>query len=426
MIFIKDANELLALLQFMEKKNIINLDDVRNAMKKEKKKAILEKHQYDIWQGQNGRWYTYLPDSSQKAKRRLIAKSSREKLETTICDFYGEADEAARYAGITLKGLYQEWLGYKALHTNASTYVRRIDDDYRKYYLGDSIIDVPLTRLDFLALDEWTHQKIKEHGMTKTQYYNMSIIMRQELDYAVTKGILKENPFRKVEVESRMLQKSRKKPDHTQVFLTDEQPLIEEEAEADFASDPACTTPLAILLTFQTGVRIGELVALRWCDIDGNRLHIQRMEVKRQEQQPDGSWKQRGYEVVEHAKTTAGDREIILTKRAQQILKEIRKSNLQSGCREDDYIFVGPEGRIHTRAVDARVRKYCDHINILAKSMHKIRKTYISTLLDAGFNVNFVRAQVGQEDERTTLGNYCFSRLTDRQTEEKLEAALSG
>lgn len=45
---------------------------------------------------------------------------------------------------------------------------------------------------------------------------------------------------------------------------------------------------LSIVFAFQTGVRLGELVALRFSDIQGNYLHVQRMEVKYQEQTQDG------------------------------------------------------------------------------------------------------------------------------------------
>lgn len=56
--------------------------------------------------------------------------------------------------------------------------------------------------------------------------------------------------------------------------------------------------------------------------------------------------------------------------------------------------------------------------------MHKIRKTYISALIDGNININEIRKQVGHEDERTTLRNYCFNRYTRNQTEEQMENAL--
>ena len=60
----------------------------------------------------------------------------------------------------------------------------------------------------------------------------------------------------------------------------------------------------------------------------------------------------------------------------------------------------------------------------MVKSSHKVRKTYISALLDAHVNINTVRELVGHADERTTLKNYCFDRNTEEEKRKKVEQAL--
>ena len=57
--------------------------------------------------------------------------------------------------------------------------------------------------------------------------------------------------------------------------------------------------------------------------------------------------------------------------------------------------------------------------------MHKIRKTYISTLIDnENININYIRQMVGHADERTTYSNYCFNRKPKDMTENEMEKAL--
>jgi len=128
--------------------------------------------------------------------------------------------------------------------------------------------------------------------------------------------------------------------------------------------------------------------------------------------------------VVDFVKTDAGDREVYLSVEARRIIKMIMDHNLDKNEKDDDYLFVSNGKRVYERAVDYRLRKYCKLANISQKSMHKIRKTYISTLIDARVNINELRKQVGHEDEKTTYRNYCFNRLTDLQTEEQFENAL--
>lgn len=169
---------------------------------------------------------------------------------------------------------------------------------------------------------------------------------------------------------------------------------------------------------------MGEIVALKESDIHGNYIHIQKMEVRTVEQMPDGTWSKQEFDVVDHAKSDAGEREVFLSRKAQDILKRIIETNMQHGYSDNGYLFLNENGRIHEKNVDYRIRKYCQHIGISEKSMHRIRKTYISTLIDGGLNINEIRKQAGHEDERTTYGNYCFNRLTDTQTENLMEKAL--
>jgi integrase len=74
----------------------------------------------------------------------------------------------------------------------------------------------------------------------------------------------------------------------------------------------------------------------------------------------------------------------------------------------------------------AMIRRGCEFINMDVKTSHKIRKTYISTLIDSGLNIDEIRRMAGHSDERTTYNNYCFNRRTNPQTEKIIEEALGG
>ena len=59
--------------------------------------------------------------------------------------------------------------------------------------------------------------------------------------------------------------------------------------------------------------------------------------------------------------------------------------------------------------------------NFVQKVLAKNRKTFISSLIECGININTVRSLAGHEDETTTLNNYCFN--TNEETEMELENA---
>lgn len=411
------------------------LELIEMTKQQKKEQEILQKHIenfYHIWQNDKGIYLSYLPASDKPKGRKPVTATTREKLERKIIDFYlhqesdaAKQEEQNRLA--SLKALYPVWLKYKNLETNATSYIRRIDNDWKKYYLDDAIIETDIRTMTKATLREWALGKIRELQLTKRQYYNMTVIIRQCLDYAADHELIQTNPFNQFKVDAKLFKKVKKPEDNTQVFLKTERPLIEAEAWQDF-HEKNCTTALAIPLAFQTGVRLGELIALKSSDIvrDGKYLHIQRMAQRIERQRPDGSWYPAVWVTVDHAKSSAGDRYVYLTEEARHIIKTILASNEEQHYRDHEFLFVNKGKRITPRAVDCRIRKYCDHININRKGTHKVRKSYISTLLDAGININEVRKQVGHEDERTTLHNYCFNRNGEIQNETDMEHALAG
>lgn len=398
----------------------MDLDDVRmrNVVETMRREVILKNHPYDIFLSTDNRWHTYVIDNG---KRKSIAKSTREKVEDALVQFYKEHEEKTNY---TLKTLYPEWLDYKLIKTNSSNTVKRIDNDWNKYYLDTDVINILITKLDYITLDTWAHSIVKERNLTQKQYRNMALIMKQVLLYAVDKGIIFNSPYERVRLTGKIFARTTKKQSNTQVFLVDEQPRIEEEAFAEFHST-GNPIALAIPFAFQTGLRVGELVALRYRDIVEEYLNIERMEVRLPHKEENG-WGAVEYKVVEHTKSLAGIRKVYLTSKARDILDMIHKANEENRYVDEDYIFVNEKGRIHVRALDYRLRKYCSNLNMPEKSMHKIRKTFISTLIDNNVNINYIRETVGHESEETTYKSYCFNRLSAEKTENILENVLCG
>ncbi|MCD8131933.1 MAG: site-specific integrase [Lachnospiraceae bacterium] len=390
-------------------------------------KKILDQHPYSITLNPDGRYSTYVTDETKKSKRRKIVKPSRELLDKEIIKYYKEREKEKSLEKITLRKFYPEWFQYKTLHTTSSAYMRTIDQLWKRYYLNDPIIDRPLVDLDEYTLDMWVHSLIRQHNLTKTQYYNMAIIIRQSLDLAVSKKIIAVNCFSGIKVDYKMFKPIIKKPDTTQVFLIEEQPQIEQEAYNNF-HEQGKSAALAIPFAFQTGMRMSEIVALRWSDIDEeqeNCIHVQRMEVKEYNQLPDGTWGDLRRVVVDRTKTIQGNRNVYLTSAARDILATVHSFNEEMGYGNDGYIFMNENGRVTSPSLNRRIRRYCRKIGISEKSMHKIRKTYISTLIDSDeININYIREQVGHADARTTYGSYCYNRKSKNLTAQEMEKAL--
>lgn len=381
------------------------------------KEEILKKHPYNIWQGKgkDQRWRTYIPDKTNKHGRKLIIKSSQEDLYNWLYDFYQEALLSDLLDRLTLETFYHEWLEYKKLHTNASTYITRIESDWKSFYLGSPIIKIPLKRLNKLTLDVWAHRLIKEHNMTRKKYVNIQVIMRQALAYAVDLDIIPSNPMEAVKIDKKIFTKEKKKPDYTQVYTLDEKKQISALAWEDFKEAVKYyeLSPLALVFQFQTGLRIGELCAIRYEDIENkDYIHIQRM-IRRDSK-----------EVVAHTKTDCGDRYIYLTKEARKIIATAKKRQEELKVPSNGYIFSLSDKPIPESCIISLLKKYCNKLGILYRSSHKVRKTYGSALLEGGVSINTTRIMLGHSDEKTTLKYYCFDTHTDIEKMSLFENAL--
>ena len=412
----EELNNASRLLSFAVENGILNLDDVKHAMKMRDINEAIKRHPYRIWEGKDRRWRTYVEDDDAPKKRRMIVKATEESLkEAVYCHMTG-VPYLEKERKMTLRILYPDWLEFKKLHTTASTYITRIEYSWTRYYLNTEIIDEPIIRLDKLMMDEWVHHLIKDNNLTKVEYYNASIIMRQALDYAVDLKLIEQNPLKKVKIDSRrMFRKVKKKPDLTQVYTAEELKAITALAWKDFNNHVQLNelAPLALMFQFQTGLRIGELCTVRYEDIESpDFIHIQRM------------WRRDDNIVVDHTKTEVGDRQVLLTDTAKALIAAAKQRQHELGAPEDKWIFSIFNDPIKESVVANLYRKYCRKIKISVKSSHKARKTYISALIDCGCNINTVRQLVGHADERTTLGNYCFDRRADSEKKKLIEDAL--
>ena len=284
---------------------------------------------------------------------------------------------------------------------------RSITTEWKKHYLGTDIITIPIVDLTKLQLDEWAHKLIKHNVMTKKQYFNTSLIMRQVLEYAVDLEIIKDSPFSKVKIDGEnMFRKVPKPASETQVFTDDEINMFHELAWEDFNAlrhRKHQLIPLAAMFFFQTGMRISEICAIRYEDIKDEELHVQRMYSDFEKT------------VKDDTKGSFGDRFVPLTDDAKMLIETARKRQLEEGVNSNGYIFSMTDEPVPYSGLRKVFISYCEEAGFLPKSSHKARKTVVSTLIDDGVNINTIREMMGQKDERTTYNSYCFDR-SDKAT----------
>lgn len=214
-----------------------------------------------------------------------------------------------------------------------------------------------------------------------------------------------------------------KKNAKTQVYDSDELNSLLQEAYRDFESF-GDTSALAIVLCSKTGIRIGECMGLKFSDLYDGYIHIRREEIVETPLLPNGSYGAAEYVIADHCKTDAGLRDIPAVSEAIDIFNMVNNVNMARNC-SVDYLFIKKDGtKMHARSVDSKIRTLCSRAGIPPRSVHKLRKTFISTLIDANMNIDTVRRIAGHKDESVTLSNYCYDRSKPEVIRNQLEKAL--
>lgn len=412
---LNDPSEITVLRMLLEQ-GTITLDDVSNAMTKKKVAYVKQKHNYDIYNDSRGRWRTYYkePDDP-SSRRRTISKKTEEEVYQELYDLYTHSDERIRRGLVTIEELKDEWLEYKRTHGISEATILKYESDWRCHLEGTPIVRKPIRSLKKLDLDKWAHKLISDNNMTRKDYVNVATLIRQPLDYAVELEIIDSNPMSKVKIEPRMFKPVRKKKSETQVFTREELIRLQQIAWEDLDNKNLVykLTPLAFLFMFQTGLRIGEVCAIRYEDIEGDNLHLQRTVERDCHRIKDG------------LKGINTERWVLLSTEAMRIIEEARKRQKTLGVSDSGYVFSMDDNYLSYRSLSMAFIRYCDKAGIEYRSSHKARKTFISTLIDEGMNINTIREMVGHAEERTTMNSYCYDRHTEDERRAILEKALS-
>lgn len=381
---------------------ILDIGSVFDMLMSSKREQLLKIHPYAITPPttSKGRWQTCYKDSA--GKRKNIKAQTKEELLDKLIPIYFSNSYLDK---LTFHGLYEEWLEYKATVTNSPNTIKRHKQHYHKYFEVSPLNNMNIKKIDELLLEKECNRIVKEFNLPRKEWCNVKTILNGMYEYAVRKKYLAENPMNKVQILVKFRQVVRK-TGKTETYNSEElaelnkflDQMYEETLDSSF---------LAVKVNFLLGLRVGELVALKWCDLcDNSHLHIVREEIR---DQTDNS-----YEVVEHTKTNR-DRFVIVVPKALDILKRIEK--------QGEYIFMRNGERITSIRIATILRKYANFQGVPVKSSHKMRKTYASNLNASGVPLDCIREMLGHSNLNTTLG-YIYNPLTESQTYDLIAKAL--
>lgn len=390
------------LLKYAVDNGMIDLSYVQEQIKMNKRKELLEKHPYKIYQGKDGKWYTYLP--CEEKGRRLMKRSTKEEIENQVIAYWKRETENP-----TVKDLFYEWMNRKLEYKDiCKGTFDRYEKDFKRFFENDSDFSERRIRdVEPKEIIPFLRKSIAKYSLTSKAYSNLRTLVYGIFKYAKEMEYISwsiSNVVGDMELSQRAFRKVVKEDDD-EVF--NDEDMIKLIKEISLNPD---LLNLGIMLMFCTGIRVGELVALKWCDVADNSIKIRRTEISYKD-----SDKKNVYEIREYPKTEASIRTVYVPSEFSSILKRLM---LLGENRE--YMFWENGKNIKVLQVRKRLYSLCDKLGIKRKSPHKLRKTYVSILLDNGVDKRLVQDVAGHTQIATSERNYHRNRKSDAKKEEIL------
>ncbi len=401
-----DSNQKLnqsELLSAIIASGIINTDNVQEEIMNAQKEMLLSKmHPYKITEpkSEGGRWQTYYRAAN--GERKIIRAQTKDALLEKLIPIYFQESNLDK---LIFSDLFSEWLEYKKAITDSPNTIKRHKQHYKRYFERSELHNKPVRQIDTLLLESECNRLVKEYSMSRKEWNNVKTILKGCFEYAVRKKYITDNPMDDVKILVKYRQVV-KKTGKTETYNTEELENLNKYLDKMY-SETGDTVFLAVKLNFLLGLRVGELVALKWEDCkEQSHIHVVREEIRNQETNL--------YDVVEHTKTNR-DRYVVLVPKAIAILEKIPK--------QGSYIFMRDGERITARQIAYVLEKYAERQGTTTKSTHKMRKTYASNLSANGVPLDCIREMLGHSSLTTTLG-YIYNPLTESETYKLITKAL--
>ena len=164
-------------------------------------------------------------------------------------------------------------------------------------------------------------------------------------------------------------------------------------------------------MALHTGMRIGEICALSWSDIDFNKkvIHINHTLTRVLDD------KNKTKIILDSPKTEASKRAIPLCSTIETILEE------EYARRKSDFVVSEKHTFIGTRTFEYRYKQFLKNNNIQDINFHSLRHTFATRCVQAGVDIKSLSEILGHANVSITLNTYVHSSIeTKRNQLEKL------
>ena len=329
------------------------------------------------------------------------------------CKGLSELNENMRFIELC-EQYFKVYAPNKLKPITAYNYQKIVDSRFTEYFGNKKLKDITTGMLtDFFCKQTTTTKDGIEKPVKPSTAKCMFTAMQSIMHFAVSQHYIKESPCSGV-----ILPQKDSTQEETRKFLTeDELPrfLALFDGYSDFNT--------MILFLLHTGVRSGEMLVLRWQDVDfeDQKIYIQHTLSS-----------VGGKQILTTPKTKGSKRIIYMSQTVYDLLKEHRRHQLEkqmilTNFPHPEMVFTSQFGYYKDRSsLNTSFRRFLKGTEFDFLTLHCLRHTNATLLLNSGVDIKIVSEHLGHSDISTT-GNIYADVLASskRKTSELIELKLA-
>lgn len=353
-----------------------------------------------ISQRKNGKYSARFKSKNKKRIEKYFDKVSEARKWLVEAKYNDEHGDIGNSTNMTVNTWFEYWINNIKTNTVRISTVTHYKDRY-KYNIKDIIGNMIISDVKPMHCQNIINNMISKDYATAS-ITQARITMYAMFSSAVENEIITKNPVTKTV----KCPKGKKKD--ARVLSIEEQELFLKIAKSS-------SYYRQYMFILQTGLRVGELIGLKWEDVDFKNHTISiRRSIKHHAKNEF---------IVGEPKSMSGYRTIPLTNVAYKILMDIKKERNEQkiiNLEYKDYIFINKKGYPTSNIVyNNNIKKLCKKANINEISIHTLRHTFATRCIEANMRPKTLQEILGHSNISITMDLYVH--VTEDAKEEEIQ-----
>ena len=357
------------------------LENMRNDLESQLEEKLKGVHTNKIHRLADGRYKTHNPQITKHSKLEVLME---------LYEYYYHEKPLSQRQRKTIKYLFPLWLEtYEVLieqgHRSIGS-LRHYKSDYNKYLAGSELENTDITKITFKDIKKLYADITAHQAITRKSLNNVKTLINQIFDFARDQNIPVINTH-----DIHTMDLCCKEVDNEDKVYSD----AEREKILRACKEQNDVYSRCIGLMFCLCVRIGEMKALKWSDVDfeNRRIYIHRSMVQIKE---DGVYRDHCVDRTKGKKKKCNRYEN-LSDLAIYFLGEQRKETAFS-----EFVFMTNDHPLLTNMVNRKLKKICESAGVHYLSTHKIRFWAVTAMFDSNLPDYVIQYTAGHADPATT------------------------